>query len=86
MFLLEGFQTGLVLGLQLFGGLDFNAHLGIADDCVDLFLVVGVPVGYLLTLVVVAFIGNDFLDHEMLKGVAVGVGAPFQGVTLLKFV
>ena len=44
MLLLEGFQTRFVLGLQLLGGLDLYGNLGIADDSINLFLVVGVPI------------------------------------------
>ena len=81
MLLLEGFQPRFVLGLQLFARLDLYSYLSIADDGIYLLLVIGVPIGYLITLIVVTLVGNDFLHHKMLKCVAVIVGAPFQGVT-----
>ena len=55
MLLAEGFEAFPVLGLHLPGGLDFDGHLGVTDDDIHLFLVVGVPVGDGVPLVVVAF-------------------------------
>ena len=81
MLLLEGFQPRFVLGFQLLAGLDLYGYLSIADDSINLLLVVGVPIGYLIALVVITLVGNNFLHHKVLKCVAVIVGAPFQGVT-----
>ena len=78
MLLTKGFETLLVFGFHALGGLDFNGHFSVAYDDIHLFFVVGVPVGDNLALAIITFVSDDFLHHEVLEGVAVIVGSPFE--------
>ena len=76
MLLSKGFETLLVFVFYLLRGFDLYAHLGIADDSVNLFLVIRMPIGNLVAFVVVAFVGDNLLHHIVLEGVPVIVSTP----------
>lgn len=86
MLLLEGIETFRVFRFHVLGGFYFDGHLGIANNHIDLLLVIGVPIGDGVALVIVAFVSHNLLHHQMLKGVAVIVRATFQGVVAHKVV
>ena len=81
MLFIEGLETFLMFCLDMFCRFDFNCHLCIADYDIHLFLVVSMPIRDNVTLIVVPFVGNDLLHHEVLEGMAVIVSTPLQGMT-----
>ena len=70
-----------MLVFHMLGGFDFISNFCITEHGIHFFFVISMPIGYNVTLVIVSFVCDDFLHHEVFKGVSIIIGASLQGVT-----